>query len=352
MDTKPVPSSKNTSTNQTPFTWGFPWTTEQPTNSNPAIMTNTKKVRITEKAVEASRPQSKFGRPKTTNPTFTNSSNSNSVPSTAQTPIEITNNDDRIKLIIGADNIIRSKLNTQYNKNTCCQAEPKQLPPQPNYPPPVYSDLPELVSDSESNGDKDEHPNPAKSNKQQTPNKNKGMSDQFNTTATALGQEFTDSETINGILTDMLGADMTGELENLADELVGTSGVTEPNEPKQAQPTATARELCIAYKALRKYANDVIKLNLYVDAVIFRYLQDMLRERLFDANILRRTTLLGNEKNFNQDTHKGVVKAICAELSISNKFSAIEDMIKNMPYSELMRFQKIWWFDSNDLPEQ
>ena len=212
---------------------------------------------------------------------------------------------------------------------------PRKQPP--NYPPPVYSNPPELILDSTSESEGEDE----KKQKTNSSEKKKGLMEEFDAQV---------PDAITNILSDLLGVNMTEELTSLANELSGISEgatnkpstTTNSQETSHFEPTATtsAREFREAYKALKKYlSNDEICLDTNVIYIILNYLQNMLFERLFDANILPRPKF-GCPKKVNHEVHTKVVKAICVELSVSNRFAALEDMIKNMQFSELMNFKQ------------
>jgi hypothetical protein len=322
-----------------PFTWGCSFT--QPTT----LDTNTKKVRISEPTVSESRYS--FARPQTqsmaASTVSTPLTTSNSVvDSTYDSTFDIPNKNDSFNLIFGADNILKQNKNMRTNEyNT--SATPKTRPPQPNYPPPVYTglnnELPELISDSDS---EEEAPTGSLSNLQK-----------------AFDAKVPDA--ITGILSSLLGVDMTKELECLSNELLGTKkGVaTNTEKPKLAkQATATQatpaspdinnpsptpvpyRVFSDAYRAFVTYLFNELKISPSVKVVIEEHLLNLVRDKFNNVNTSQSSyPYYTKYTNHWQDTTTRVVKAICVELSCTHRLSALEDMIKNIAPEELHKFK-------------
>ena len=214
---------------------------------------------------------------------------------------------------------------------------PRKQPP--SYPPPVYSNPPELILDSTSESEGEDE----KKQKTNSSEKKNSLMEEFDAQV---------PDAITNILSDLLGVNMTEELTSLANELSGISEgatnkpstTTNSQETPHADPgsTTSAREFREAYEALKKHlSNDEICLDTSVIYIILDYLQNMLFERLDDANIPYYIgPKFGCPKKVNHEVHTKIVKAICAELSVSNRFAALEDMIKNMQFSELMNFKQ------------
>jgi hypothetical protein len=321
-----IASNKLSQERPNPFTWGCSFT--QPTT----LDTNTKKVRISDPPINESRYS--FARPQTqsmvasavSTPPTTSNSVTNSV-------FDIPNKNDSFNLIFGADNILKQNKGMQINEyNT--SVTPKTRPPQPNYPPPVYSgssDMPELISDSED----EEAP----------------------TSSLASLQKAFDAqvpETITNILSSLLGVD-TKELEGLADELLGTkkSGVTNTEKSKLTKPTMVTPDVknptpspvphsvfSNAYRAFVTYLFNEVKVSPSVKIIIEEHLTNLVRDRFNDVNTSQSSyPYYTKYTNYWQDTTTRVVKAICIELSCSHRLSALEDMIKNIAIEDLHKFK-------------
>jgi hypothetical protein len=255
-----------------------------------------------------------------------------------QPTLYIPNQDKPINLILGMNNILKPNMdvNSQANKNTT-PVEPVRRPPQPSYPPPVYQGPPGLISDEET-----PDAEPPRSRTEDTTCLLSGL---FNAT---LGQDYTDRDSINGILTGLLVEDMTKELENIADDFKGTpefepklmhsvsnppfetnphsigasaTTTTASDKPTNQPPTITARDVRDAISSLdASLASENVRRD--VRKIIIDYLVRLMHKPRFGHQF--------QDTNFNPETDARVAKAICAELSISNRLAAIEDMIKNL----------------------
>ncbi len=335
-----VGNQRQSSNETTPFGWGFPFMVqpERPTsgfdnaNTNP----NTKKVRISDPPVTESRFA--FGRQQPVGST-TPTTNSNVV---VDSCCDIPNKNHEFKLIF-------QNPDRGLKPNVFGSAAPKTRPPQPNYPPPVYSsandtDLPELISDS---GEEEEQPCNPKSNK----NAEK-------TNLADLQKAFDEQvpDTITGILSSLLGVDMTKDLEGLADELLGTKKDTASSHEKATGSSATKDEkpaeppkkeyvsrsmFSDAYRRFVPYLFNELAVSVNIKVLIDEYLTSLVMERMnevkWDDERLDRyyTKYTIHWK----ESSTRAVKAIATELSFSNRLATLEDMIKKLDSTELYKFK-------------
>ena len=318
-----------------PFTWGCSFT--QPTNPD----TNTKKVRIGELPVSESRysftmpqTQSMAASTVSTPPTTSNS--------VANRAYDIPNKNDSFNIIFGADNgVLKQNKNMQTNEYKV-SAKTNTRPCQPNYPPPIYSgssELPELISDSEGDVTKDNLD---------------GEKTSLDNLQTAFDSQVPDA--ITGILSSLLGVDMTKELEGLADELLGgkkhttsstvnttpakTPTVHQADKKPEHIPTVPHRVFSDAYCAFVKYLFNEVNVSPSVKQVIEEHLINLVRDRFNEVNTSQTSyPYYTKYTNHWQDTTTRVVKAICVELSCSHRLSALEDIIKNIAIEDLHKFK-------------
>jgi hypothetical protein len=310
-------------------------------NTNP----NTKKVRISNSPAAESRYA--FGRQQSFSSTEPTTTNSNVV---IDSSCDIPNRNQEFKLIF--QNPGRSLKPNEFGLS-----EPKTRPAQPNYPPPVYpgsdvDSLPELISDSE-----EEEPEITKDNKKtKTPN-------------LADLQEAFDAQVpdaITGILSSLLGVDMTNELEGLADELLGTkkkttssnetltsASATKTKQPESQQPKVeqTAEPpkkefvsrtmFSDAYRRFVPYLFNELAVSVNVKLLIDEYLNSLVMQQMNEVNkpFSTRDPYYTKYNIHWKESSTRAVKAIATELSFSNRLAALEDMIKKMDAAELYKFK-------------
>lgn len=345
-----VGNQRQSSNETTPFGWVFPFMVqpERPTsgfdnaNANP----NTKKVRISDPPVTESRFA--FGRQQPVGST-TPTTNSNVV---VDSCCDIPNKNHEFKLIF-------QNPGRGLKPNVFGSAAPKARPPQPNYPPPVYpradnDSLPELISDS---GEEEEQPcNPK-------PNKNAEK-----TNLADLQKAFDEQvpDDITGILSSLLGVDMTKELEGLADELLGTKkDTTSGNEtptsasaPKAKQPENRQPDVektaeppkkeyvshsmfSDAYRRFVSYLFNEFGVSVNIKVLIDEYLTSLVMLQMNEVNkpFSTRDPYYTKYTIHWKESSTRAVKAIATELSFSNRLAALEDMIKKLDSTELYKFK-------------
>ena len=82
--------------------------------------------------------------------------------------------------------------------------------------------------------------------------------------------------------------------------------------------------------------------------MILGYLNKLVNKRLYETGLMYHQSAFANwcknNKKVDYELHNRIIKAICVELSVPNRVSAIEDMIVNMPLGELKYFEtrELW----------